>query len=126
MDSDNVDLRIGTVMVIDAENRKVRVKFKDTGLQSGWLTVIQRYNEKVYIEPAGSHDHESDEAIVKDIQTKTHTEFDKEGNAVAAGTSTNHNHLATVTCWMPQVNDTVLAIYLPAFNADGFVLGGIY
>jgi len=27
--------------------------------------------------------------------------------------------------WMPNVNDTVLVIYLPIFNADGFILGGI-
>ena len=27
--------------------------------------------------------------------------------------------------WMPLVNDTVLTLYLPVFNGDGFVLGGI-
>lgn len=27
--------------------------------------------------------------------------------------------------WMPKVNDTVLVVYLPIFNSDGFVIGGI-
>lgn len=27
--------------------------------------------------------------------------------------------------WLPQINDMVLVLYLPADNGDGFVLGGI-
>ena len=27
--------------------------------------------------------------------------------------------------WLPKVNDTVLVIYLPVFNGDGFILGVI-
>lgn len=30
-----------------------------------------------------------------------------------------------ITPWMPKVNDTVLVVYLPIFNSDGFVIGGI-
>lgn len=30
-----------------------------------------------------------------------------------------------VTPWMPKVNDTVLTLYLPVFNGDGFILGRI-
>ena len=29
------------------------------------------------------------------------------------------------TYWMPKINDTVLCLYLPVFNADGFILGGL-
>lgn len=29
------------------------------------------------------------------------------------------------TNWIPSVNDMVLCLYLPMFNADGFVLGAI-
>ena len=29
------------------------------------------------------------------------------------------------TKWMPNVNDTVLCLYQPLFNGDGFVLGEI-
>lgn len=38
-----------------------------------------------------------------------------------------HDHIpgSYLTTWMPKVNDTVLVLYLPVFNADGFVLGGI-
>lgn len=27
--------------------------------------------------------------------------------------------------WMPKINDTVLALYLPMQDGDGFVLGGV-
>ena len=27
--------------------------------------------------------------------------------------------------WMPQINDTVLAVFLPVYDGDGFVIGGI-
>ncbi len=27
--------------------------------------------------------------------------------------------------WLPDVNDTVLVLYLPAEQGDGFVIGGI-
>ena len=36
-----------------------------------------------------------------------------------------HTHTASVSLWMPGVNDTVLVVYLPVFNSDGFVIGGI-
>ena len=37
-----------------------------------------------------------------------------------------HSHGGSVaTFWMPKVNDTVLTIYLPVFNADGFILGAV-
>lgn len=27
--------------------------------------------------------------------------------------------------WMPQINDTVLAVFMPVYDGDGFVIGGI-
>ncbi|MEN6437013.1 MAG: hypothetical protein ABFD97_00350 [Syntrophobacter sp.] len=27
--------------------------------------------------------------------------------------------------WMPSINDTVVVLYLPVFNGDGFILGAI-
>lgn len=27
--------------------------------------------------------------------------------------------------WMPRINDTVLCVYLPIWNGDGFVVGGV-
>lgn len=31
--------------------------------------------------------------------------------------------LAASELWLPKVNETVLALYLPVFNGDGFILG---
>lgn len=47
------------------------------------------------------------------------------GAGVSVKASGEHSHSANVTAWMPSVNDTVLVLYLPVFNADGFILGAI-
>lgn len=82
-------VQIGVVTDTDAQGRRVRVKFPDTGLTSDWLRVLQN--------PC----------------------------AVTAGSEQEHTHGVTVAAWMPKVNDTVLVVYLPVFNSDGFVIGGI-
>lgn len=39
---------------------------------------------------------------------------------------TTHAHdRSYVTWWMPQIDDTVLCLYMPVDDADGYVLGGI-
>ena len=43
-----------------------------------------------------------------------------------ADNSTNHQHKSHVVWWVPAIDDIVICLYLPCFNADGFVLGGIY
>lgn len=45
-----------------------------------------------------------------------------DSTTTSAGT---HSHGIGVSPWMPSVNETVLVIYLPVFNSDGFVIGGI-
>ena len=49
-------------------------------------------------------------------------------NLVRIGTVTatapaSHTHGLVIRPWMPKVNATVLCLYLPVFNADGFILG---
>ncbi|MDE6260407.1 MAG: phage baseplate assembly protein V [Oscillospiraceae bacterium] len=34
-------------------------------------------------------------------------------------------HTASVTVWMPKVNDRVVVLYLPCPDSDGYVLGGV-
>ncbi len=104
-------VRVGTVSSVDSTNRKVRVMFKDMGITSGWLYVLQHYQAGVYVDPDGKH---------------THTIADTYTGGGSASTEPDHDHTGThLTYWMPKVNDRVLALYLPVFNGDGFVLGGI-
>lgn len=96
-------VRIGTVISIDAGRKKARVN----NMVSGWLFIIQRSGADVSVTPDGRH---------------THTISDTFTGKGSASTETNHNHQnTTVTSWMPKVNDTVLVLYLPVFNADGFL-----
>ncbi len=99
-------VRIGTVSSIDSGKRVVRVIFPDKDMVSGWLHVLQHPRAGVYIKPEGEHSH--------DIIGGGKTEIEGE-----------HDHAASVTYWMPRVNETVLVLYLPVFNGDGFVLGAI-
>lgn len=104
-------VQVGTVTAVDSGKRKARVKFKDTGIISDWLYVIQHYGANFYIKPDAEHTH--------DI-TDTFT------GGGSASPYPAHDHLpgSHLTYWMPKVNDRVLCLYLPVFNGDGFVLGG--
>ena len=63
-------VRVGIVSAIDG--RRVRARYDDSGITSGWLHVVQRGRE-----------------------------------------------------WIPAINERVLVLYIPVFNGDGFVLGGL-
>ena len=41
------------------------------------------------------------------------------------GNAASHRHDLTIKPWMPQVNATVLVLYLPVEGGDGFILGEI-
>lgn len=105
-------VQIGTVTAVDSEKRTARVKFQDTSIISGPLRVLQHFAAGLYIAPDAEHTH--------DI-TDTYT------GGGSASTFPAHDHLpgSHLTYWMPKVNDTVLVLYLPIENSDGFILGGI-
>ncbi len=109
MDSENILanlVRIGVVSAVDIGTRKARVIFKDKGFTSGWLHVLQHHGAGVCVKENGDHTHD----------------ITGGGTASTAGL---HDHIANVTYWMPVLNETVVVLYLPVFNADGFILGGI-
>ncbi len=109
MDNENILanlVRIGTVSSVDNGKRVARVIFQDKDMVSGWLHVLQHHETGVYIKPEGKHSH--------NISGGGTTEIDGE-----------HGHVGNVTYWMPRINDTVVVLYLPVFNADGFILGAI-
>ena len=49
----------------------------------------------------------------------------KNSPSISVSQEDGHAHSVAVSHWMPSVNDIVLVIYLPVFNSDGFVIGGI-
>ena len=99
-------VRIGTVSAVDAEGKKARVIFGDKGgITSGWLYVLQHHGAAVDVKESESH---------------THTIGEETTNA-----SGEHTHVSVVSDWMPKINDMVVALYLPDFNGDGFILGAI-
>lgn len=64
---------------------------------------------------------------VKEWNETQWTEFDTEDKGARAGDPdyVDHRHKLVIKPYMPKVGDQVLAIYIPIFNADGFILGGI-
>lgn len=103
-------VRIGTVSSVDADKRIARVIYSDKDMVSGWLHVLQHFQAGVYVKPNGNH---------------THTIQDTYSGGGSASTAGEHDHESNVTYWMPRINDTVVVLYLPVFNADGFILGAI-
>ena len=72
---------------------------------SGWLAVLQRPQGAVSVIASGEHTHTTDTG--------------------STGSAGSHTHAATSSYWMPKINDTVVCLYLPVWNGDGFVLGGV-
>jgi phage baseplate assembly protein gpV len=104
-------VRIGVVSAVDKGKRKARVMFDDIGITSGWLFVIQHHEADIHVEPDNSHTH-----IISDTYT----------GSGSASTIPDHDHPGTYrTYWMPKVGETVLVLYLPVRDGDGFILGGI-
>ena len=125
MADDVTRMRIGTVSAVDASARKARVIFKDEGITSGWLPVMQHYDASVSVATAGEHDHDVEgDCIVKNTTKTPSTWVDEEG-VTHTSHSTAHGHSGKVKYWMPKINDTVVCLYLPTFNGDGVILGAI-
>lgn len=116
-------VRVGTVSAVNKAKRQARVMFKDAGITSDWLPCLQHFGATVSVASDGSHDHKGDGEITNKRKTPV-TYVDSEG-VTHTSYETVHTHKSSVTYWVPKVNDTVLVLYLPAFNADGVVLGGI-
>ncbi len=98
-------VRLGTVTDVDNAKHKARVKYQGENMTSGWLYVLDN------------------RPFVPDYDVPQRTEYESGGGGDAAFAS--HKHDLAIKQWMPKVNDTVLVLYLPVFNADGFVLGGV-
>lgn len=108
-------VQVGTVNTVDAKKRKVRVKFLETGMVSGWLYVLQHSGMGLNVTEDGGHGHE---VTVADTYTG--------GGSGSVEAVPDHDHDKSVTTtWMPKVNDQVVVLYLPVADGDGFVLGGL-
>ena len=82
-------VQTGTVTAVDSAKRRARVKFKDTGIISDWLYVLQHYGANFYIKPDAKHTHE-----ITDTFTGGGT----------ASEFPDHDHLpgSHLTYWMPN------------------------
>lgn len=96
-------VRIGTVTWTDPVKRVARVKFQDTSLPSGLLHVL------------------ANRPCIPDYEVPQRTEY-RGGGDPACG---EHAHPLIIKPWMPMVNATVLCLYLPVWNGDGYILGEI-
>ena len=104
-------VRVGTVTDRQMDKRLARVWFPDLGMSSDWLPVL--------ISQDVTPDHEYDDP--------QWTEFETEDRVPQTGETryVPHKHKIIRKPYMPKVGDEVLTVYLPVFNADGFVIGGI-
>lgn len=98
-------VQIGTVTNVDNVRRMARVKFHDTGITSAWLHVLKS------------------PPFIPACDGPQHTEFESGGNGDNSFAS--HRHDLVILPWMPKVNDTVLTIYLPVKEGDGYIIGGV-
>lgn len=98
-------VRRGIVTDVNKKKRRARVRFEDEDLPSGELRVL---SSPPFIPKVGE-------------TQKTEPAAGGSGDAAFA----EHSHEVRVTPWLPRVNDTVLVLYLPAHDSDGYILGRI-
>ena len=104
-------VRVGTVTDRQMDKRLVRVWFEDDAMSSGWLPVI--------ISQDVTPDYEYDDPQWTELETEW------EGSRSGEKDYVDHKHKIIRKPYMPKVGDQVLVVYLPVWNADGFVIGGI-
>lgn len=83
-------VQVGVVSAI--QGTTARVIFRESGMSSGWLPVLQHPGAVVTTKQAGDP---------------------------------KHTHEASVTSWVPKINDVVLVLYSAVRNSDGYILGVI-
>lgn len=146
-------VRIGKVSSVDPVKRTARVIFTDhDNLVSGELKVLQN-QPLLVIEKEVDGDKWASVAkyasadrglsggtitytkAVPDVITLTKSIDYKKVKEISEPGSTckkegvidtkTHKHKVTIYPWLPYIGQLVLCIYLPIFNGDGFILGGI-
>ncbi len=95
----NEIIRIGAVSNVNYAERTVRVIFKDVNIISGWLKVLR-----------------ASPFIGNEEPPKEMTKTEK---------TSGHFHELKILPWFPKIGETVLCLYNPGFNEDGYVIGGL-
>lgn len=98
-------LRIGQVTDVNKAERLVRVQYPADNIVSGWLKVLK---SPPFIPE-------------KDVEQRTESKSGGSGDS----SFESHYHNVVIKPWLPSVGETVLCIYNPGFNEDGFVLGAL-
>ena len=98
-------VRVATVTAVNNEEHIARVKFKDTAYTSDWLRVLDN------------------RPFIPWYDVEQRTEYVAGGAGAAA--YENHAHSLEINQWMPVVNQTVLTLYIPVDDGDGYIIGGM-
>lgn len=101
-------VRIGVVTAVNYDEYLARVKFPDEDVQSDWLIVLDN------------------RPFIPDYKVEQRTEYEAGGSGYAE--FQKHKHPLKIKQWMPAINQTVLALYMPVETmekSEGFILGGI-
>lgn len=109
-------IRIGVVSAVSPGDCAVRVRFPSEDIVSGWLKVIK--SPPVVTAKATA-------TAETKVSGGESSEEDAQKNDVNVDIDVNVDVATNVTSWFPAVGDTVLCIYNPGFNEDGFVIGGL-
>jgi len=91
-------VRVGKVSSVNSLKKTARVIFEKLGnLSSGDLPILQ----------TGAMVSLAQASLTYGAETQT------------------HGHTVTVNSWMPYVGQYVVCLYLPIFNGDGWIIGGL-
>lgn len=98
-------VRVGIVTDVDVPTRRARVKFDGEDRSPGFLRVL------------------ASPPFIPRINGPSRTEPAAGGSGDSA--FAEHTHDVVVTPWLPRVNDSVMTLYLPGDDSDGYILGRV-
>jgi len=104
MDIENI-VRVGEVTAVDNSKHIAKVWFDALKIESDWMPVLINRD---FISGYGSTQR---------------TEYEQGGSGDAAFEA--HKHDLNIHPYMPVVHESVLVLYIPVFNGDGVILGGV-
>lgn len=115
-------VRIGTVVDVNEDKTKARVKFTSQGIVSDWLYVIQfpewgNISAKMYTNSA-AHKHHIAE---KWGDIKDSFGGNLQGDETAADGS--HTHRVQFIQWFPRVNDQAVCLFPTGSDSHGYIVG---
>ena len=104
-------VQVGTVSDVNTAGDRARVLLRASGMTTDWLYILQHPGAALTLADDGGHGHD---VTIPGI-----------GAGTAAPVADHDLTGSVLAKWTPAIGETVLVLFLPVEDGDGFILGRI-